>query len=155
MQAFKDLISHEGRWRGTNRLQVSEAEGAEDSLSTLTVVPMLAGRFVRIDQTWSWNGKPQDGSLLIGFQQATHVVTAHWIDTFHMGNKVMACEGIVNHDGLLDVRGEYAAPPGPNWGWRITIDAKVPDRLEITMCNIEPGGKEEFAVLATYSRVGK
>jgi hypothetical protein len=116
---------------------------------------MLAGRFVRIDQTWSWNGKPQDGSLLIGFQQDTHVVTAHWIDTFHMGNKVMACEGIVNHDGLLDVRGEYAAPPGPNWGWRITIDAKVPDRLEIKMYNIEPGGKEEFAVLATYSRVGK
>ena len=33
----------------------------------------------------------------------------------------MACEGAVEPDWAIAVHGSYAAPPGPDWGWRIFI----------------------------------
>lgn len=152
MTAIERLLTCEGQWRGTNRLQVSEADPPDDSPSTAIVTPVLNGRFVRIDQTWAWREKPQAGSFLIGFQEESRTVTTHWIDSWHMGAKVMACQGLARPDGVLDLRGTYAAPPGPDWGWRIMINAATAGRLEITMFNVEPDGTEQFAVRATYSR---
>jgi hypothetical protein len=40
-----------------------------------------------------------------------------------MGDKVMTCRGPVQLDPLLSVRGYYAAPPGPDWGWRIDLQS--------------------------------
>jgi hypothetical protein len=50
------------------------------------------------------------------------------------------------------VRGSYAAPPGPDWGWRITLAATATSEIEISMFNIDPNGKEELAVRATYKK---
>jgi hypothetical protein len=52
------------------------------------------------------------------------------------------------------VRGTYAAPPGPDWGWRIDVTPDG-DKLRIEMHNVWPeeqGGKEELAVEAVYGR---
>ena len=57
--------------------------------------------------------------------------------------------------GLLEVIGSYAAPPGPDWRWRTIVETAEEDRLQrlqIFMYNISPGGKEDLAVDATYSR---
>ena len=82
---------------------------------------LLGGRFIRLDYTWSYRGAAQEGSLLIGYQSDHGKVTAHWIDSWHMSEGVMACEGAVEADGTIAVRGSYAAPPGPDWGWRIVL----------------------------------
>jgi hypothetical protein len=53
---------------------------------------------------------------------------------------------------MLSVRGSYAAPPGPDWGWRIEI---TPDgrTLRIVMFNIWPdGSREDLAAEASYTR---
>jgi hypothetical protein len=142
-----------GAWRGTNRLQVSAQEPADESPSELNITIVLGGRFLRIDQKWARQGRPQEGSLLIGYDPDSQVATAHWIDTFHMGHKVMECRGVITKGGALDVRGSYAAPPGPDWGWRITLAPAAAGGLEISMFNIDPEGKEELAVSATYQRV--
>jgi hypothetical protein len=89
--------------------------------------------------------------LLIGYDPKANLATVHWIDTFHNGSKVMACTGTIDADGTVDVRGRYAAPPGPDWGWRIKILAPTHDRLQMEMYNIHPGGEEEIAVRATCS----
>ena len=34
--------------------------------STATVTPVLGGRFIRVDYTWGYQGRPQEGSLLVG-----------------------------------------------------------------------------------------
>jgi hypothetical protein len=68
-----------------------------------------------------------------------------------MGSKVMACSGRVTDDGGFDVRGSYAAPPGPDWGWRITMAAVPKSRIEVVMFNVDPAGSaEQLAVRATY-----
>jgi hypothetical protein len=150
MDGLDALIGCAGTWRGTNRLVVSADGPPDESPSVVTVTPVLDGWFVRLDQTWALEGSPQTGSLLIGYDADSEAATAHWIDTFHMGRKVMECTGVVAN-GTVDVLGGYAAPPGPDWGWRIQVSAHPARQLEIGMFNIDPDGREELAVQASYS----
>jgi hypothetical protein len=138
-----------GRWAGSNRLQDPPAGILADSPGTAALTPILFGRFLRLDYTWEYRGKPHEGSLLLGGDSA--MATGHWIDSWHMGDVVMALRGTTATDGSVSVRGSYAAPPGPDWGWRIDV-VPAPDRLRMVMYNISPDGHEELAVEATYTR---
>ncbi|CAN5366452.1 hypothetical protein BH23ACI1_BH23ACI1_14410 [soil metagenome] len=145
------LIACAGEWRGTNMLQDPEMNlEAETTASIATITPLVDGRFARLDYTWSYKGTPQSGSMLIGHQKKPGVVTMHWIDSWHNGEKVMACEGH-GHDGAIDVRGSYAAPTGPDWGWRIQVEPSA-DAVGVRMHNVSPEGQEYPAVEARYRR---
>lgn len=146
----QSLLRHAGVWHGINRLYLDPNGPPDESDSRLVITPLLGDRFVRIDQTWSWQGKPQEGSMLVGFDSDVRQASLHWIDTFHLGRKVMACTGAPGQSELLDVLGSYSAPPGPDWGWRITIELNGQDKLQIRMFNIEPDGKPQLAVHASY-----
>ena len=150
MGALERLAACAGRWRGSNRLHDPHTGKPEDSASTAVLAELLGGRFVRLDYTWSYRGVPQEGSLLIGRQAARGKATAHWIDSWHMSDGVMACEGTVDPDGGIDVRGSYAAPPGPDWGWRILLRPAGGATLQLVMYNVTPDGREELAVEAKY-----
>jgi hypothetical protein len=153
MHVLERLMCCEGKWQGKNTLQDPHTNKPETSDSIATVVPMLNGRFVRVDYTWGYQGKPQEGSLLIGFEKNEDQVTAHWIDTWHYNEKVMACAGPNPKGNTLSVRGTYPAPPGPDWGWRIDLTPADTGELQIVMFNIFPDGKEELAVEAFYQRI--
>ncbi|HEX2094358.1 MAG TPA: DUF1579 family protein [Longimicrobiaceae bacterium] len=146
------LLACAGYWHGTSTLLDPSCGVAEESLSRATVAPVLDGRFVRLDYTWSYQGAPQEGSLLLGMDPKTSLSSAHWIDTWHMGRAVMACQGGASNSGALSVRGSYAAPPGPDWGWRIDVIPEEEGMLRVTMFNISPGGEEELAVNTVYRR---
>ena len=151
MSVLDQLIKCAGRWVGRNVLQDPHAGIADESPATATITQVLGGRFVRLDYTWAYKGQPQQGSLLIGHDASAGIVTGHWIDSWHMGNKLMACEGPVDASGTISVRGSYTAPPGPDWGWRMIVTS-APERLSLVMYNIFPEGQEELAVEAGYSR---
>jgi uncharacterized protein DUF1579 len=152
MSALNGLLTCAGIWRGTNRLQDPHTNTPEDSFSTAIVTPILGGRFVRIDYTWVFYGDPQAGSLLLGYERKRDVVTAYWIDTWHLNDKVMVCTGAAV-DGQLIVLGSYAPLSGPDWGWRIAIAQQEGKNLSITMFNVEPNGCESFAVESHFRRV--
>jgi hypothetical protein len=114
MEAFSTLIGLTGRWRGTYRLIVEPGEPARESQSTAVVAPVAGDRFARIDYTWGDRDKPEDGSILFGRDRERGGVTALWVDSWHMRDKVMTCEGAASSGESLDVRGTYAAPPGPD-----------------------------------------
>jgi hypothetical protein len=66
----------------------------------------------------------------------------------------MACSGPKPGGSTLSVRGTYAAPAGPDWGWRIDVTSDR-DEMRFVMHNVWPqeqGGKEELAVAAVYQR---
>jgi hypothetical protein len=141
-----------GTWRGTSTLQDPHAGVASESPSTASVSATPGG--ARLDYAWSYQGRPQEGSILFGADGEAGAVTARWTDTWHTGNQPMACSGPKPGGATLSVRGTYAAPPGPDWGWRIDVIA-VGDKLRIVMHNVWPreqGGKEELAVEAIYER---
>lgn len=100
---------------------------------------------------WSFKEEEHEGFLLIGSGKAEGVATAAWVDSFHMSEKIMACEGTVDEHGCVSVLGSYEAPPDPDWGWRIEV---VPEgkSLRIIMHNISPDEQEVLAVRATYER---
>ncbi len=146
------LIASAGAWQGTSTLQDPGRLEPETTASMLTITPVLEGRFVRMDYTWSYKGTPQSGCLLVGYQKSGATVSVHWIDTWHNSDNVMAMTGRAETSSLLTVRGSYAAPPGPDWGWQIGITPDIEGRVRVVMYNISPEGQEYLAVEAEYTR---
>ena len=72
-----------------------------------------------------------------------------WADAWHMQNDLMLLADDPVEGADVSAVGSYAAPPGPDWGWRISLHAQ-PD-FRIVMHNITPDGEEqraaEFALL--------
>ncbi|MBO0720320.1 MAG: DUF1579 family protein [Blastocatellia bacterium] len=151
MDPLNGLLGCAGIWRGTNRLEDPHIKSPEDSFATALVSPILGGRFVRIDYTWIFYGDPQEGSILFGYEKKSDLVTAYWIDTWHLNDKVMICTG-VPAEGELNVLGSYAPPTGPDWGWRIIVTPNEGKTFIIKMFNVEPEGRELFAVESQYRR---
>jgi hypothetical protein len=152
MSPLDALSASAGSWRGTSTLQDLHTGVAAESPSTASVSAVPGG--VRLDYTWSYRGEPQQGSILFGADDTTGAVTARWTDTWHTGNRPMACSGPKPGGSTLSVRGTYAAPAGPDWGWRIDVTSDR-DEMRIVMHNVWPqeqGGKEELAVAAVYQR---
>ena len=151
MSTLDGLLACAGTWRGSNILHDPHTNSPQNSPSTMDVTPVLNGTFVRIDYTWRYQDKPQEGSMIVGYQPEAEVVTTHWIDTWHMGTRVMACQGPAGANGEISVLGSYAASPGPDWGWRIVIAPEAGRELRLVMFNVAPDGTEELAVEADYA----
>lgn len=91
----------------------------------------------------------------MGYEKERGVVTAVWVDSWHMASKAMVCEGSSGlGGGRVELRGTYAAPPGPDWGWRTVLDPGDGNTFRMVMYNVSPDGNEDLAVEAVYRRSG-
>ncbi|HEX8430376.1 MAG TPA: DUF1579 family protein [Longimicrobium sp.] len=151
MNSFESLVACAGSWTGTNTLHDPMSGKPEVTASTLTGTPVLRGTFARVDYTWSYQDAPQEGSFLIGFDPKAGTLSIHWIDSWHNGRSVMKCAGPADESGTMTMLGSFAAPSGPDWGWRIAIEPRPGSAIRIDMTNISPEGEEYPAVEATYS----
>jgi hypothetical protein len=156
MTVTDQLAKYAGSWSATSILKDEHPPEIprSESLSTATVTPILGGKFLCIDCTWSHDNKPEEASLLIGSFPDEGRVAVHWIDTWHNGNVAMPCRGSMKDDGGISVFGSYSAPPGPDWGWRIDDLPEGSEKWRLVMYNISPEGVEGPAVDATYTRNG-
>ena len=140
-----------GAWRGNNLLRFMNTD--HNSPSGLSVAQVAKGRFLTFTYTWIYENTEHEGLLTLGYDKRQEVATAAWIDSWHMSSKVWSCQGTIDQLGVIDLRGSYEAPPGPDWGWRIVITAHSDKELQIVMYNCSPDGVEELAVQADYERV--
>jgi hypothetical protein len=143
-----------GNWSGTNQLSVMPGEPVRESDSIATVALELGNRVLEIRYTWADSGAPQEGWLLVQHDPGTGVASAAWTDTWHMAHGFLHLDGRLELDGRVNLLGNYPAPPGPDWGWRIEITPGVISQREFSfrMFNIEPQGPEQIAVDTTYRR---
>jgi len=141
-----------GRWQGTNRLWLDPSESARESMATAVCQQVAQGKFFELHYTWADEGLPQEGVLLLG--QSQEQLSAAWVDSWHMQDTMMQCTGTLPSDGIVSVVGHYAAPPGPDWGWRIALQSDPTDQFRLIMYNITPDGEEMLAVEATFTREG-
>lgn len=147
------LATHAGRWRGTSRLLMPWATPPEHHAESTAELSLVAGgRYVTIAYTWAYDGKPCEGFLLVGRERKRDVAHASWVDSWHQGERPMTCEGTVDDAGAVVVRGSYPAPPGPDWGWRIVVDAPDDAHLAVVMYNVTPEGEESLAFENRYVR---
>ncbi|MES2884397.1 MAG: DUF1579 family protein [Pseudomonadota bacterium] len=140
-----------GDWIGENQLWLDPKEPPQVSPSTLTVAPTAQGKFLTLAYTWAFEGKVQEGLLLVGDNNKDSIASAGWVDSFHQSGKVMQCIGSVEGSGFA-VSCHYPAPPGPDWGWRLSVNASAAGELIFEMHNVPPGGDAELAVRAVYQR---
>jgi hypothetical protein len=108
------------------------------------------GKFFELHYSWADEGQPQEGVLVLG--QSQEKLTAAWVDSWHMQDTMMQCTGTLSSDGIVSVVGHYAAPPGPDWGWRIALQSDSTDQFRLIMYNITPDGEEMLAVEAAFLR---
>lgn len=141
-----------GAWRGVNKLWFTPTDPAIESATTAEVGTVAQGKFLTVRYTWEFDGKPQEGFLLLGDDPTTGVCDAVLVDSFHNSDRAMSLTAPLIGDGAVSVRGSYAAPPGSDWGWRVTLDLPAEDRLVLRMFNITPDGTEALAVEASFDR---
>ena len=154
MTIMDDLNFLAGKWEGNNLVWESLDQEPYESKTSAKVTPVAMGKFLRIDYTWSLENEPQEGSLLVGQEESNQAVSAIWVDSWHNGDKMMACQGGVETNGSVNLLGSYAVQSGPDWGWRIVVEPGGIDSFRIFMYNINPQGVEELAVEADYRLVG-
>lgn len=153
MSIPKPLLSVTGDWSGRYKLYFTPEAPIVDCETNATVEKLGDGRFLGIRYDWSYEGKPQEGFMLVGADEKAGVLAVHWIDSFHNGHRVMVQSGKVPaEDAEVSALGSYAAPPGPDWGWRTLLEHSSDDELRVLMYNIEPDQPEQVAVEAVYRR---
>jgi hypothetical protein len=141
-----------GEWTGDNRLWLDPTKPERVSASRLVIAPAAKGTFITLTYGWEFEGTGHEGLLLVGNANDAEIATCAWADSFHTAGKVMAFHGTVDDSGAISVLGSYEAPPGPDWGWRITINVPAPGQLRIVMHNITPEGEAMLAVQGDYRR---
>jgi hypothetical protein len=147
------LSELEGSWKGTNKLYLSwVSEEPIVSDSTASVSMRVNDQFFGIEYKWAYEGNEQEGLLILGCDSKSDAVQAVWTDSWHNGHKFMLCDGNIDADGKVSVKGYYTVPEHPDWGWRTEI---VPgsDSFKYLMYNVSPDGVEELAVETEFSRV--
>jgi len=142
-----------GKWSGNNLLRLSwEAPSDYFSNSILSVSSIAQDKALMVHYSWSYKDKAQEGSIMLAYDTKEHIVTASWIDSWHMSDKIMFCKGTITEQNI-DVLGSYEASPGPDWGWRIILNSISDNELQMLMYNITPDGLEDLAVKADYNRL--
>ena len=145
-----------GEWTGKNLLRLSSLASSDYfSSSDVSVLQVAKGKFLTFNYTWEHENVSQEGMLVLGYDRIQNITTAAWIDSWHTSSKVMFCQGTINAQGIIDLRGSYEAPAGPNWSWHIIITAPSYNRLQLVMFNCSPEGAEELAVQADYKRISR
>lgn len=142
-----------GAWTGTNHLWFKPSDPVFESPTTVTVAPTAQGVATLFQYTWNHEGTPHAGVMLVPHAATTPEQDAlTWIDSFHTGGIFTHFRGGPTEAGSLSVLGSYAAPEGPPWGWRITLEPDEGEAFTLRMYNITPEGEEMLAVEARYTR---
>ena len=147
---FNDLS---GEWKGTKHVFLQGEQGpVHASRIRMTIAAVARDSFLMLAYTWKFEADPHEGVLLLGYDDDNQVATAAWGDSWHMSKRLLTCEGRIGAEGLFDVRGHYAVPPGPDWGWRIALHREPTQALELEMFNVSPEGDEDIAVRVALDR---
>lgn len=150
MADIADLQALTGTWAGHTSLWLEPGTPAFKSDTTATVSTVAGGKVVTLDYTWTHEGAPHDGRLLVAVNgDGVHMA---WCDSFHMDAGILDLVG--EGGGTIAARGTWGPPDEP-WGWRIELAPGGADRFEVRMFNILPasmGGMEALAVQADYAR---
>lgn len=153
MSVPEQLAKLTGNWSGKSRLHLSwMPESPFNSDSNASIALTAKGGFLKIEYDWSYDGRTQEGLILLGTEKDSDLIKAFWIDSWHLNDKFMVSEGRQDGSGAFSLKGFYAVPDHPDWGWRTVIGSESENAFKIIMYNVSPAGAEDLAVEAIYNR---
>jgi hypothetical protein len=152
MSIPEKLGSLTGEWKGTNQLHTPWMPvPLHSSDSAMRVSEQIKGQFLSFEYTWAYEGKPEEGIIIVGWDAQKNVVNAIWTDSWHSAHVLMNSEGSIDGDGNLSMKGHYKVEGHPDWGWRTDI-IPLGDMFKLVMYNVTPEGEESLAVETEYTR---
>ncbi len=134
-----------GHWQGTNKLWFEPGGECHQSPISLTA-NAVRDQLLEVAYEWQYQNQPKIGRLMVSLTGNT----AAWYDSFHFDSDLWVCDVEQQAEGL-NLSGTYPAPPGPDWGWRITLGKDLGQFL-MRMYNITPEGEEALAVEALLEK---
>ena len=152
MSVNEKLSNLTGNWSGVNKLNLSwMPDPIKECASTANVSTRVNGQCLEIAYTWEYEGKSQEGFIVLSGDGKSDAVKAFWTDSWHSKDVLMQCDGLIPANGSVDVKGFYSVPDHPDWGWRTEI---VPSEnsFKYLMFNVSPEGVEEWAVEMEFTR---
>jgi hypothetical protein len=144
-----------GEWTGKNSLWLMPEEPARESETQALLSLAGQGKYLILRYTWVYEDQPQDGMVLMGFNKGGQVNGAVWLDSWHLDDQMMLCQGVSNPESHISLTGSYPAPPGPDWGWWIELQPGEDEELKLVMHNVTPEGQAHLAVEAIYNRAAR
>jgi hypothetical protein len=66
MSAITKLSNLSGKWHGTNQLWLSPEEPVHESESIAEISTITQGQFMEIQYSWTYEGKAQEGRIILG-----------------------------------------------------------------------------------------
>ena len=142
------ISSLTGTWSSINHLWLDPSKPARTSDATAEICHILNNQTIEISYTWDIEDQPQAGRLLIQQNQAAEPIHAVWFDSWHMAHQFMVMSGKQTDKGIF-LEGSYAAPPGPDWGWQITVETQERG-WKLQMFNVTPDGQATLAVESIF-----
>ncbi|MCB0826823.1 MAG: DUF1579 family protein [Armatimonadetes bacterium] len=153
MALTESIIKAVGSWHGKSKLHQSWLEGdqkIQECDSEFHIDLSEKNDYALITYRWAYDGKPEEGALMLMGASKGDKHTGSWADTWHMNSAIMKLSGY-QEEGVVKLTGSYAVGDSPDWGWRIELYPTA-DKLTMKMFNITHTGEEVWAVEAVYTR---
>jgi hypothetical protein len=152
MSVNEKLSNLAGDWSGVNKLNLSwMPDPIKECASTATISTRVNGQCLEIAYSWEYEGKPQEGVIVLSGDAKSDAAKAFWTDSWHSKDVLMQCDGLVRSTGSVDLKGFYSVPDHPDWGWRTEI-TPGDNTFKYLMFNVSPEGVEEWAVEMEFTR---
>lgn len=151
MAVPKSLRGAKGMWRGTSKLNLpwlAPDKQVTESPSSLHIDFDALEKFATLTYTWLYEGKSQEGTLLVAMGAKSQRAEMGWADSWHQAEGILHLKG-EDSGASVKARGEYGDKEV--WGWTIELTA-TESTFRIKMDNVPPTGDAMWAVDATYTR---
>jgi hypothetical protein len=150
-----EFQNYTGNWTGQCRVWFGPDQLADEAEMTGTIRIILNGRFLVHEYTASFQGKPLEGFMIMGYDLHTDRFQSAWIDTFHMNTGILFSQGGTGKKSRPDVVGSYSSggESPEEWGWQTDMQLQENGELIITAYNISPQGESVKATETIYRRI--
>jgi hypothetical protein len=138
-------------WAGDSKLWLDPPQAPATSDATAHLALVANGNAASIQYTWFFEDVTHEGILVAGAREDGSVETS-WLDSFHSIDGFMISKGQLLEGQKLSVFASYAAPPGPDWGWRTEIEKLSDAAWRIRMYNITPDGDEDLGFELNFEK---
>ena len=153
MAVPKQIHQAKGLWRGKSQLNfpiLPPEKRVTESESSLHIDTDAHESFATITYNWEYEGKRQEGTILVCMGNKSKVVDFAWVDSWHQNSSIMNLVGDEATNGTIKAKGSYVAGK-ETWGWTIQIQL-TDNTLALNMDNLDPTGAAEWAVKGVYQR---
>jgi len=154
MAVPKSITGAVGLWQGKSKLNLpwlAPEKRVTESNSSLHIETDSQGKFATITYDWHYEGKREEGTIIVAKSGKTNAVQFGWVDSWHQNDGVLHLKGEDSGTGPVKAKGEYSAGAKEVWGWTIEI-SPTKDGLTVKMENVPPTGEPMWAVEAVYKR---